>query len=179
MFRFFNKRFKDKQNFHWSKFEYFNQKWKKRIFEMSKFIEDNEKTILDLGCGRMWLKEYLRTDIKYYGCDYIERDEHTIICDFNKLEFPKIHIDLCFASGIVEYIHNFDWFIGEIAQISNCLIVSYCHTDFNPNLKSRIKQGWQNHFSEYEFIKKVELKGFHLQKKSTKIKGNGIYKFCK
>lgn len=175
----FNRFFQKKTDKHWSAFEYFNPKWKNRIFEMSKMISDEEQSILDLGCGKMWLKEYLTDDKIYYGCDYIMRDEATIVCDFSKYEFPSIDVDLCFASGVFEYVSDMPWMMGQVNKYCRVIICSYCSTDSERNLIKRKKQGWRNHFSSDEFIQLIELTGYRLKEKSNKITGNTIYKFVR
>ena len=163
----------------WINIEYFNTRWKKRIYEMSKFIEPSDKSILDLGCGKMWLKEYLKPDIIYYGCDYKLRDKNTLVCDFNKMQFPEIFVDICFASGILEYIEDLDWFFDEIRKNCNTFIVSYCILEYNKNIVTRRRNGWKNHLNSTDLIEKIESKGFLLINSSDKIKGNCILKFEK
>ena len=71
----------------WKDIEYFDDKWKLRIDKMSKYIERND-SVMDLGCGKMWLKKHLHETNLYIPVDYKNRGEGTIICEFNKNEFP-------------------------------------------------------------------------------------------
>ena len=147
------------------------------MVKMASWIED-EKSILDLGCGPMWLKEYLKKSSTYYGCDYKNRGNKTIICDFNKKEFPDIKTDLCFVSGCLEYIEDLDWFIKRISETSKTAIISYCPLDNNPFKFMRKKAAWVNHYSSYDIIKLFIEEGFKLHKIDTVTK-NIIFKFVK
>jgi SAM-dependent methyltransferase len=162
----------------WKDIEYFDETWKLRIKAMSELI-DEEQTILDLGCGKGWLKEYIPTNIIYNGADYIKRDESTIVCDFNLHQFPSLKVDLCFVSGCLEYINDVNWFIEQISLSCKFLIISYCTTDLFPSLKSREKLCWVNHFSYQEIVRIIESKGFILMNSPFVISGNKIMKFKK
>ena len=112
----------------WKKIEYFDESWKKRIFQMSKYITPSD-SIVDYGCGKMWLKEYLQTSNIYSGVDYQKRDEETIVCDFNKKEFPNKNSTVAFVSGCLEYVEDPKWFLNNIASYHNKCIISYCCMD--------------------------------------------------
>jgi hypothetical protein len=160
---------------HWKDFEYFDEQWKVRIKKMSEFIEE-EITILDLGCGEMWLKEYISENRIYFGCDYIKRDEATIICDFNKKEFPKIHVDLCFISGCLEYVEDVNWFINRVCECCKAVVISYCTTDFHQDIHKRNSMGWANNLSSEELIQLFFKNDYIVRKKDTILK-NQIFKF--
>ena len=55
--KFFKAVYKNRSVKSWKDFEYFDIKWKKRIQLMAALI-DKETTILDLGCGKMWLRVF-------------------------------------------------------------------------------------------------------------------------
>jgi len=160
----------------WKNFEYFDERWKRRIGQLASLIED-EKVVLDLGCGRMWLKEMLPEDINYIGCDYTNRGPDSLICDFNKKEFPNVKADACFVSGVLEYIDDVDWFLRKISACCNSLIISYCTTDYNPDMTVRKSLNWVNHFTFSELKDKIESKGFVLYKKGKTTDNNELMKF--
>ncbi len=161
----------------WEDFEYFDTAWKKRIFVMSMLIKDNETSILDLGCGKMWLKEYIPNKTQYYGCDRIKRDANTIVCDFNKKEFPVVKVDVCFCSGCLEYVDDVDWFFDKISNSSTSFILSYCTTDVYPSIRKRKSMGWVNHLSSSKLKKKIQSHGLVLSMISNEIPGNLIMRF--
>lgn len=159
----------------WKDSEYFDEAWKRRISALATFLED-EKRVLDLGCGKMWLKEMLPKEVQYIGCDYVERGQDTLVCDFNKKEFPAVRVDVCFVSGVLEYIQDTDWFLKNIKNCCNALIISYCTTDLHPSVKVRRLHNWVNDFSFEQLKEKIESKGFVLQKKGV-IDNNTLMKF--
>jgi hypothetical protein len=128
----------------WQNIEYFDADWKKRICKMAELIGD-EKVILDLGCGKMWLRQFLGPEKVYLGCDYVKRDADTIVCDFNKYQFPDCQADLCFVSGCLEYVEDLNWFFDEIARHALVLVVSYCTYELSPDIRLRKSLGWVNH----------------------------------
>jgi len=162
----------------WKNLEYFDENWKIRIHEMASLIED-ERVILDLGCGKMWLRDELPKDKIYIGCDYKKRSEDTIVCDFNKGQFPQLSVDLCFASGVLEYIEDINWFIKNVKLSSQSMIISYCTTDLNPNLKTRKLNGWVNHLSSEELLEIISSEGYILYKKLDPVLGNEMMKFVR
>ncbi len=66
----------------WQQIEYFNPDWKGRIGKMASHIAPGE-SVVDLGCGQMWLKEFLSASSRYTGVDYTQRGADTIVADFN------------------------------------------------------------------------------------------------
>lgn len=159
----------------WKEIEYFDESWKRRIEAMASLIED-EKSVIDLGCGRMWLREFLPKGVTYTGCDYVQRDTDTIVCDFNNKEFPDLSADLVFASGVLEYIEDVDWFLSKIQTISDSLIISYCVMELNADIKSRKTLGWKNHLSLSDLLEKALSKGFVLCRIIKNVDGNVIMK---
>lgn len=167
-----------KKNKNWKNNEYFDNEWKNRIKLMKNLVE-NEETIMDLGCGKMWLSEYLLKKHKYIPVDYKKRGKNCLIYDFNKKQFPQIKVDLCFLSGVLEYIDDLDWFFDEIYKNSKNIILSYCTTDLNPEILTRKSYGWVNNLSSKDLINLISSKGFYLKKKAENIDGNEIFKFIK
>lgn len=58
-----------------------------RTKHLSSLIDPQAKSVMDLGCGEMKLREYLAPEIKYIPVDYVKRSEETLVCDFNKHQF--------------------------------------------------------------------------------------------
>ena len=159
----------------WINIEYFDPSWTKRIKEMSKYIQPG-KSIIDLGCGKMWLKQYLK-DNKYFPVDYTDRGEGTIICDFNTGEFPEINADVAFISGALEYVEDPDWFISNVSKRCSECVISYCTIEDYPDVKFRNKQGWVNSYSNQEIIDLFAKFGFKLVAENTNIPKNRIFYF--
>jgi hypothetical protein len=160
----------------WKEYEYFDKRWKNRIEHMSRLIDD-ERSFLDLGCGKMWLKEFLPKDGVYYGSDYKVRDENTIVCDFNNGQFPDITVDCCFASGVLEYINDLDNFFRQVYKTSRSFIFSYCPVEMQSDITFRMSLGWRNHFSRSTILEYLKNNKFIPSKESVNVDGYDIYKF--
>ena len=161
----------------WRFIEYFDPSWSKRIREMAKYIRPG-RSIIDLGCGKMWLRKYL-LDNAYYPVDYKSRGKGTIVCDFNQKQFPQHKADVAFLSGTIEYIKDTNWFLSCIARNCNECIISYCLLEEYPNLAFRRKQAWVNDYSRDEIIRMFSEAGFQLDAESHAIPKNRIFHFIK
>lgn len=145
----------------WKEAEYFDEKWKTRISAMSAFISPGD-TVMDLGCGKMWLKEFLPPSCLYIPVDYTDRGAGTIICDFNSKEFPEQKASTIFISGCLEYIKPYDWFISSSCTASSKIILSYCCIDEFPSLSERRTNNWVNHLSADELQSLFSKHNFRL-----------------
>ncbi len=159
LFSFFKRK-----NYGWKQSEYFDEAWKERIYILSTLIKDTEQSILDLGCGKEWLREFIGENILYIPVDYVKRSERCIVCDFNKKEFPSISADVAFLSGVLEYIEDPVWFFAEIYKKCNSLIFSYCATNFYPQVKYRRSLNWVNDLNRNDILHLLENTGFVLSK---------------
>ena len=159
----------------WQDMEYFDPKWTERIREMAKYITRG-KSVIDLGCGKMWLKEYLHEN-PYFPVDYISRGDDTIICDFNKKQFPNIQTDIAFVSGALEYVVDTSWFVSEISMHSRECILSYCLKENFSDINFRKKQAWVNNFSRNEIVDLFRSFGFVLNSENTTTSKNSIFYF--
>ncbi len=162
----------------WQDNEYFDPIWQERIQMMSKFIKSDD-SIVDLGCGKMWLKKFISPNNKYFPVDYIKRDEETIVCDFNQSQFPNIQSSIYFISGCLEYIDNYDWFISEISKHTDACILSYCSTDVFSDFAVRNNLMWKNHLSNNELIEIFKKKNFILKEHLVTEHNNHIFYFTK
>lgn len=161
----------------WEDLEYFDEGWKARIQEMARFIAPGE-SIVDLGCGRMWLKAFIDAN-SYCPVDYTRRDETTSVADFNKGEFPAIRADVAFVSGTLEYIENYSWFVRQISLHARRCIVSYCTTECYPDFRERRRRAWRNHLSRLALIQTFSECGMGLDAESITVPGNPIFVFSK
>lgn len=161
----------------WRVFEYFDPRWKKRIQEMATYIPSGA-SVLDLGCGKMWLKEYLNGNA-YYPVDYTDRGPGTIICDFDLKQFPDQQADVAFVSGTLEYVQDGEWFLDCISKHCDQCIISYCLKEYHPSEAFRKKQSWVNSFSREEIISMFSKRGFRLMTENENIAKNRIFKFVK
>jgi len=159
----------------WKDIEYFNDQWKERIWQMAQYIPP-ACTVLDLGCGKMWLSEYLR-ECRYIPVDYCDRGKGTYIYDFNKAEFPNVKADYSFVSGCMEYVESPRWFIEQISTHSGACVISYCGREYFPDLQGRMARGWKNNFSKNELIALFNSFGMVLAEEATTRTQNFIFVF--
>ena len=161
----------------WADIEYFDNSWKIRVSGMSKYIPRSAKSVMDLGCGEMWLKEMIEPSIQYIGVDYKKRDTHTLVCDFNKMQFPDEKVDVIFVSGCLEYVKHPEWFIGQISQHSKMCILSYCTLNDFPNMNERKKYSWKNHLTKEKIVHYFLLSNMHLSHFEKTETNNAIFIF--
>jgi Methyltransferase domain len=146
----------------WQDIEYFRENWKERIRYMSRFIEPGS-FVMDLGCGKMWLREFLPSGTTYIPVDYCMRSPETIVADFNKSQFPQTDADIMFISGCLEYIDNPEWFIKQVtAHCRQKVLLSYCLLETHPGIKKRKELSWKNHLEADQIKGQFESAGFTL-----------------
>ncbi len=107
------------------KLGYERLEWRKRIAALCSFISDEDKSVMDLGAGSMNLRNMLPIDVIYYPVDYKKNADDTIVCDFNKHEFPNVYADVIVAAGILDYMADPEWFLSEISSHCDKLLISY------------------------------------------------------
>jgi SAM-dependent methyltransferase len=163
----------------WKDLEYFDSAWKDRIQLMAGYIPGHSGTILDIGCGKMWLKEYLPAGCAYYGLDYIYRGLDSHVFDLNKHEFPVASFDITFVSGCLEYITDYKWLISKISDQSAICILSYCTFDIFNSHEKRTALGWVNHLTELELINVFNTNKMYATAKDKTSTSNTIYVFSK
>lgn len=153
-------------------------RWKRRVEKMSAMISEDSQSVADLGCGQMTLKGYLPESIVYYPVDYCARDKNTFICDFNKYEFPEISVDTVFASGVLEHVVDYAWFISKICEMAlHEVILSYAcsEKEEGQTIRPRIQNGyhidWANSLSMDTIIGLFKANHFLLKFKKQ-INGN-------
>ncbi len=144
---------------------------------MSEFIPAGS-SVIDLGCGRMWLKQFLNGNT-YYGVDYTDRGEGTIICDFNQGEFPTEHADVAFVSGCLEYIENYKWFVNCIGQNSQSCVISYCTMERFSNKPVRRELAWVNDLTRADLIELFSGIGMKLVEEKVTKSDDSVFYFSK
>ena len=161
----------------WEELEYFDENWKKRIAKMASFIVPGE-SVIDLGCGKMWLKPFLKNNL-YHAIDYTQRDENTVVANFNRHEYPDITADVAFVSGTLEYVEDYEWFVRQICSHSNRCIASYCTLECYPALRTRKQKAWKSHLSRSTLLGVFTKNGMKLDEESNAVPLNPIFVFSK
>lgn len=162
----------------WQQIEYFNPDWKGRIQKMAAHIKKGE-SVVDLGCGQMWLKEFLPGSNKYTGVDYKHRGEGTVVADFNKGDFPEAKADVFFVSGCMEYVNDHHAFIGNIARSGRRCVISYCCVEDYPEIEKRRERAWVNDLTRAQVIACFEKNRMFLTVEDKTESNNSIFVFEK
>lgn len=162
----------------WKDNEYFDPIWKERIKKMSAYLGKEDK-VVDLGCGMMWLKEYLDSSNVYVPVDYKKRDNQTLVCDFNKAEFPNEDADIYFVSGCMEYVEDYKWFVEKISEHTKRCVISYCTLDKYDDYNLRKSLMWKNHLKEEDVIKLFSDFGFSMKDINITDLNNHVFYFVK
>ena len=162
----------------WEEVEFFDPRWKKRIEAMAAHVSSGQ-SVLDLGCGQMWLKEFLPEDCRYFPCDYTHRGPGTIVCDFNQKEFPDQTVDVSFVSGCLEYVVDVDWFLDRIEAQSQRCVIAYCIMAPDKSIAQREQNAWKNHLSEEELITAFTSRGMLLRERGGQFMSSHLFVFEK
>lgn len=144
----------------WKNIEYFND-WSDRSEIMSHLINENSKSLLDLGCGEGHIRKFLSPDVIYYGCDYVKRDDDTIICDLSIGEFPQLIVDTIFIAGVLEYIKKWKFVLEESCKRCKQVVLSYSTSESYPD-RNPI---FVNNISESELVMFMNENNFDLVEK--------------
>ncbi len=151
----------------WKDVESFDDEWKVRIQKMASYIPA-EASVLDLGCGKEWLKDVVGIT-RYTGVDYVSRSPETLVCDFSHHEFPSITKDVAFISGALEFIPDPDWFLDQVTMSCSRCIISYCPIETQGDLLVRARAGWKNDLSLPEIEAMFNKRNFGLSAKTDVI----------
>lgn len=83
-----------------------NPVWDNRAKVIARWIPAGAH-VLDMGCGNMLIEKYLKEPADYIPCDIAKRDERTIVCDFDKFEYPPMRGEnLVLCLGVVNYLKH-------------------------------------------------------------------------
>lgn len=153
--------------------------WVERIEIMRSLISRESSSVLDLGCWESELRDYLSSGVRYYGCDYVRRDEDTIVCDLNAYEFPDVAFDTAYISGSLEYMENLEWYFDHICRAGREIIMSYSSLEHYPFIQWRQDKSWVNHLSISELRDEMNKRGFRLTDSAFWGRWTSILKFEK
>lgn len=118
-------------------------------------------TVLDIGAGAMTLARHLPAGCEYQPMDVVAGNPQTWLVDFNAGRIPDVPkvFDFVVCSGVMEYVLPIGYFLNHVARWGRKVILSYATTDLNPELASRQRSGWVNHFSERELRRQLRRHG--------------------
>lgn len=114
----------------------------------------------------MELEALLPAGCAYTPSDLKARDARTIVCDYDKGQFPGFRaiggaVDRVVAMGVLEYMGQPRLFLRALRRYQARALLTYCCVDLAP-LFAREAQGWRNHLTLRELRAAVEAEGFTI-----------------
>lgn len=163
----------------WRSIERFSANWRGRIRFMAGLLDEEDRVVVDLGCGPMWLRDELPGSVQYVGVDYKERGPGTVICDFNAGQFPDVRADTYFVSGCLEYVADWRWFISRISSLGRKCLISYCCVESIGDDAIRRRNAWVNSLSSDDIIAEFRRNGMVLVARHQFDANNTVFKFAR
>jgi len=143
-----------------------------------KWIPEDVKIVADYGAGHMFLKEYLPQNSIYYPIDYIDRGQDTIICDFNKGEYPDIRSELSACTATLMCVKPAYELVKHIClHTVKTVIFSYVTIEGFSDINARRRSSICNDFSTQEIINMFENNNFNLRETKSHDNGNSTMTF--
>lgn len=135
--------------------------WNERARVAANYVPAGAR-VLDLGCGAMVLEAFLPRGCDYQPCDLTARDERTMVCDFNRGDFPAgAKADIVTALGVLEYVADLRSFLRNVRALGLPFVTSYCPVDLTATL-DRGHLGWINNLSVAELERTFAEAGFRV-----------------
>ncbi len=141
-----------------------------RLKAASRFIGfDSIDTVIDLGAANGRMRAFIPENIRYIPVDYMPYSDETIVCDFNKDEFPnaeKLQYNpartciLCI--GCIHYVQHWKLFLRRVSE--NCAATIINHNDFACISREYRRERWTGNAAlfNYEIILQMLKYGFKL-----------------
>jgi hypothetical protein len=110
-------------------------------------------SVLEIGAGRMILRNYLSGSSKYTPADLISRVPEMIALDLNAKNWPTLtHHNYIIFSGVLEYIYDLKSCLTRVHGICDHIICSYASTDFEHQREKKVRRshGWVNDYASQE-----------------------------
>lgn len=137
------------------------------------WIPDRVKSVADYGAGHKFIKGFLPEQTIYYPIDFIDRGDNTIICDFNRREFPEIFSEMSVCTGVSMYIEPAEELVGHICEHTECRIIfSFVTLEGMPDIDIRRESGMCQDYTEQQIIDMFAKHGFKLEDKKYDTAGN-------
>jgi hypothetical protein len=138
----------------WRRVQSLNESWDARTALLAKFIAPGT-SVLEFGAGRLVLPQYLPPDCTYTPSDLVDRGPGTLVCDLNAVQLmPFPPHDVAVFSGVLEYIHDLERLVGQLACACTMVVASYAVTDYPEQARviTRRGHGWVNDYNTDELV---------------------------
>jgi predicted O-methyltransferase YrrM len=149
----------------WQNINSLQDEWVKRIRALRDMLPSDTKSLVDFGCGKKVLKQFLSPDILYIGIDSHRKfgadRELDLNSKFTTEDLPKA--DVAFFSGVLEYIANLPYVLEKISYNFSTIVFSYhTFTQKSSSRGSRRNLGWVNDFTLSELASCLESNDFTI-----------------
>jgi FkbM family methyltransferase len=82
-------------------------------------------SVLDLGCGLMFLRDHLGPNSTYIPLDLMARGPRCLVADLNQGHYPKGRVDAVAMLHLLEYIHDPKALLSWARTVTGRLVLSY------------------------------------------------------
>jgi len=135
-----------------------------RVKLIASWIPADAHSIADYGAGKLSLKQFLEPDTTYYPIDYTSRSKDTIVCNFDKDEFPELRTEVAICTATLVFINNADRLLAHIcSHTSHTIILSYVTWERFQDTAGRRASGYVNDFTQAQLLSKLYDQSFILK----------------
>lgn len=128
--------------------------WPDRL-EIIAGMLSNCRSVADIGCGLMQLRNALPSGVHYIPIDVVSRGPDTIVVDLNSQPLPALNVEGWAIGGVLEYLYDVP---ALFSKLTGTVVTSYnptdiCHAD-------RRSWAWVNDYSTDELEAVFAASGF-------------------
>jgi hypothetical protein len=133
--------------------------WEARAALAANWLRD-EAGVADMGCGAMTLERALEPGQQYFPVDLTQRDQRTVVVDFNSAPPPAIAgASAAACLGVLEYLHEPQAFLVGLAAGYGRAVVSYAVAR---DIAGRRAHGWVNDLTQDDIAAVFKASGWRI-----------------
>lgn len=134
-----------------------------RVQYLARMLSCDITSVVDLGCGNMDMKKYIRSNIKYIPVDYFTHDQDTVVCDLDSKQYPDIEADAMVLGAILEHISNYEELVEWVCNHTKKeVVLAYTPIEYLSDINIRKTHGCKNHMSVDEMVNLFEINNMRL-----------------
>ena len=146
---------------YWAREDSYPESWGSRAALAAAHISPGS-SVLDIGCGRMQLKELLPAGCRYQPADMTQWTAEVLPVDLDKREFPPGNYDCITLLGVLEYLADPLFALESAAGSSRRLVTTYCHPQPGADIERRRRDGWINDLTEDDIRRLLTAAGWFI-----------------
>lgn len=136
--------------------------WDSRTIRLAGLVQPGAR-VLELGAGRMLLREHLPPGCTYIPSDLVARGPETFVCDLNAATLPALpRVDTVVMSGVLEYVLDVPRLLLHLHEACDQIVASYATAPDRRmrTIARRRAQGWVNDYRADELTAVLVRCGF-------------------